>query len=167
MTQATAQWGDRIAVEEIRGVPFRMYTDRPRRVDSLLGVAERWGSRPHIVQGQRVVSFTELRQASVGKAAQLAQLEVGRGDHVLILGFNSPDWVANFWASLLVGGVPVLANAWWSEAELSDAIHALRPAVTLADKRGASRLPSGCRTGPWEAVWNSETASPPRDESTG
>lgn len=166
MTQATTQWGDRIAVEEIRGVPFRMYTDRPRRVDSLLGFAERWGSRPHIVQGQRVATFTELQQASLVKAAQLAELEVGRGDHVLILGFNSPDWVANFWASLLAGGVPVLANAWWSEAELSEALNALRPAITVADKRGASRLPAGCRTGPWEAPWGSEAASLPRSDLT-
>ena len=78
------QWADGVAVEKIGGVPFRMYAHRPKRVEDLLAFADRWGSRPHIVQGQRTVSFTQLRQASLAKAAQLAELGVGRGDHVLI-----------------------------------------------------------------------------------
>ena len=43
MAPATAAWGDQIAVETLHGVPFRMYTERPRRVESLLAYADRWG----------------------------------------------------------------------------------------------------------------------------
>jgi acyl-CoA synthetase (AMP-forming)/AMP-acid ligase II len=46
----------------------------------------------------------------------------------------------------------VLANAWWSEAELNNALDELRPELTLADKQGAARLPPGIRRGPWELV---------------
>ena len=46
MSSATAQWGDQIAVETVHGVPYRMYTQRPRRVESLLQYTDRWGDRP-------------------------------------------------------------------------------------------------------------------------
>ena len=41
MSSATKDWGDQIAVETLHGVPYRMYTERPRRVESLLQYAER------------------------------------------------------------------------------------------------------------------------------
>ena len=145
----TAPWGKEIATETIGGVPFRMYTQRPRRVESLLGFAGRWGARPHIVQGERVVSFAELHRAVLAKARQLVECHVGRGDRVFLLGWNSPEWVVNFWACLRAGAVPVLANAWWSEAEIADGLMALQPVLTLADERSAARLPAGARVGPW------------------
>ena len=45
MTTSTSFWGKDIAVEKIGGVPFRMYTDRPRRVEHLLPFADYWGDR--------------------------------------------------------------------------------------------------------------------------
>ena len=50
-----------VAVESIDGVPFRMYVERPRRVEHLLAFASRWGARPHVVQGERVLTFDDLR----------------------------------------------------------------------------------------------------------
>ena len=46
MSALPARWGTAIAVETIRGVPYRMYTDRPRRIEDLLVFADRWGARP-------------------------------------------------------------------------------------------------------------------------
>lgn len=161
MSSATAHWGDQIAVETIRGVPFRLYTERPRRVDSLLDLAARWGKRPHIVQGERVLSFDDLRDTSATKADMLAASGITRGDRVFLLGWNSPEWIINFWACQRLGAIPVLANAWWSEAELADALTRLQPALTLADARGAAKMPPSWRGGPWET-----DAKPPRD-STG
>jgi len=37
----------------INGVPYRMYVERPRRVEDLLAFATRWGTRPHIIQGDQ------------------------------------------------------------------------------------------------------------------
>lgn len=149
MTSATALWGKEIAVEEIGGVPLRMYTTRPRRVEELLLFTSRWASRPHMVQGDRVVGFDAFAHAVASKAAQLAGLGVGRGDRVFILGWNSPEWVVNFWACLRAGAVPVLANAWWSANEVADGLAALQPVLTLADERSAARVPAGARLGPW------------------
>ena len=58
MSTAQARWGDQIAVENVNGVPYRMYVEQPRRVEDLLMFATRWGTRPHIIQGDRVLHST-------------------------------------------------------------------------------------------------------------
>lgn len=145
----TPVWGHEIAVERLHGVPFRMYSERPHRLIEVLALAGRWGSRPYVVQGDREVSFDHLLAAVDGKAHVLADDGVVAGDRVLLLGWNSPDWIINFWACQQVGAVPALANAWWSEVEVGDAIELLRPASTLADDRSATKLPESCRRSPW------------------
>jgi acyl-CoA synthetase (AMP-forming)/AMP-acid ligase II len=150
MASATALWGDRIAMEVVGGVPFRMYAERPRRVEHLLAFADRWDARPHLVQGARVVTFEALRRAVAAKAQDLVALGVGRGERVFLLGWNSPEWVVNFWACLQSGATPVLANGWWSAGELAEALAALQPALTLADAPGAAKMPPAWRCGPWE-----------------
>ena len=149
-TTATAAWGDRIAVETLHGVPFRMYTDRPRRVESLLALADRWGTRPHIIKDDRVVTFAELRRAVAAKASELVGLGVKDGDRIFVLGWNGPEWIVNFWACLAAGAIPVLANTWWSAKEVANGLALLSPALTLADATAAAKMPAGAKLGPWE-----------------
>ena len=163
MSFEAPSWGHDIAVETLRGVPFRMYTERPHRVEDLLSMATRWGTREHIIQGERVLSFDALHRAINAKAHALTALGTRHGDRVLLLGWNSPEWVVNFWACLRAGCVPVLANAWWSEIEVANALALMTPALTMADERAATRVPAGWRLGPWaidspalqpaDAVW--------------
>lgn len=150
MSSQAVYWDKQIVVEDIEGVPFRMYMNRPRRIQQMFRFAQEWGARPFIVQGDRVVTFDTLRDASAHKANRLLDSGVRRGDRVMLLGWNSPDWVLNFWACARIGAVPVLANAWWSEDEIADAIRLLQPAVTLADAHGVRKLAPGCRTCAWE-----------------
>ena len=82
MSQAVARWGDQVAVEWIDGVPFRMYVERPRRLEQLLAFASRWGARPHVVQGERVLTFDDLRRLTAAKTKDLVRLGVGPGDRV-------------------------------------------------------------------------------------
>jgi len=143
------RWGDQVAVEVVGGIPYRMYTERPHRVQSLLPFAARWGQRPHVIQGERVVSFAGLCRAVDAKAAQLAALGVQPGQRIFILGWNGPEWVVNFWACIRIAAVPVLANAWWSSAEIANGLALLQPALTLADAAVAAKMPEGARCGPW------------------
>lgn len=159
MSSTATAWGNTIAVENVRGVPLRMYIERPRRVEELLAFAGRWGARPHIVQGECALTFDGLRDASARQAQALGDLRVKRGDSIFLLGWNSPEWVINFWACLRVGAVPVLANGWWSESELAHALNTLRPVLTLADAHGVARVPAPWRCGPWETG----TGSPVND----
>jgi acyl-CoA synthetase (AMP-forming)/AMP-acid ligase II len=149
MSSETRRWGDQIAVEVVNGVPFRMYTERPRRAEALLSFAKRRGTRPHLIQGERTVSFVDLHHAVAAKARELAELGVQPGDRIVLLGWNSPEWVLNFWACLGAGAVPVLANAWWSATEVENGLALMRPVLTLADAPSVSKMPEGSRMGPW------------------
>jgi acyl-CoA synthetase (AMP-forming)/AMP-acid ligase II len=166
---ASAIWGDQIVTVERHGVPYRMYAERPRRVEQLLAFADRWGSRSHVIQGGRELSFADIRQAVAVKAARLADAGVAPQQYVLILGWNSPEWIINFWACLQTGAVPVLANAWWSQAEVAAALDLTPPALVLADAYGSAKVPAAWRRGPWETdpdAWKggpSGTAPQPPD----
>jgi len=162
MSPTLSFWNKQIAVERIGGIPFRMYSDRPRRIDHILPLASQWGSRPYVVQGERVVTFDSLGPASTAKTGELLAAGVRPGDHVLILGWNSPDWILNFWACVRIGAVPALGNAWWSEEELAHALSLLQPILVLADARGAAKVPAIWRRGTWEADERA-TAAPPAD----
>ncbi len=170
MTPDEPLWDKTIAVALIRGVPFRMYTNRPHRISQLLPLAAAWGDRPYIVQGPRSVSFTQLLNASAAKARAIADAGVTRGDRVMILGWNGPDWVLNTWACIRLGAVPVLANAWWSADDLAYATAQLHPALTLADAHAAARLPQTGRRGVWEVDEHAQALPAPdagdaRDEN--
>jgi len=145
----TPVWGEQVEIEEVRGIPFRMYSNRPRQLHEVLALAGRWGQRSHVVQGERVVTFQGLLAGITRKAEYLRSRGLGAGDRVLMLGWNSPDWIINFWACQQIGAVPALANAWWGESELDDALDLLSPALALADDHGAAKLPEGCPLAAW------------------
>lgn len=159
MTSVVSNWGDSIAVEEVGGVSYRMYTERPHRVESLLDFGMRWGARPHIFQGDRVLTFEAFLRAVAAKTHALAKQGVQRGDRVFLLGWNSPEWVVNFWACLRAGAVPVLANAWWSAAEVANGLTALEPALVLADVQATAKIPAGWRCGVWAIDTSNEPIS--------
>lgn len=160
MSTTMAQWGNRIAIEHVNGVSYQLYTERPRRVESLLEFCDRWRERIHVVQGEQAVTFGELATLIEAQAAQLIQEGVKPGEHVLLLGWNSAQWIANFWACLKVGGVPVLGNGWWSQSELQGALDLLKPALTLADAHGALKMPAGAKIGQWDSAPASVAKAP-------
>jgi acyl-CoA synthetase (AMP-forming)/AMP-acid ligase II len=149
-TEAVGEWGDRVAVEHVAGVPFRMYAKRPRRIEDLMAHARRWGARPHVVQGDHLLTFDDLRHAATAKAHALVSLGTRRQDRVFVMGWNSTEYVVNFWAVLLAGAVPVLANTWWSATEVSDAVASLEPTLVLTDRHAAAKVPPAWRRGVWE-----------------
>jgi acyl-CoA synthetase (AMP-forming)/AMP-acid ligase II len=150
MGTGEVKWGNDIAVEDVRGIPFKTYTERPRHIGDLLAFTERWGDRAHIVQGSRVVTFSDLRRTAEFKAGELADGGLQPGDRVLMLGWNSPEWIINFWACAIVGAVPVLGNGWWGEGEVADAADIAKVTLALADQRGKAKLPDGLATARWE-----------------
>ncbi|MEY4099411.1 MAG: hypothetical protein RL300_582 [Pseudomonadota bacterium] len=150
MSSTARSWGKEIATEIVGGVPYRMYTERPHRVQELLAFIDTWGDRPYVVQGERSLSFGDMHKAILAKAATLVKLGVKRGERVFILGWNSPEWIANVWACFAAGAVPVLANAWWSATEIDNGLALIKPVLTLADARTADKVPPPWKTGPWD-----------------
>ncbi|MCS5498320.1 acyl--CoA ligase [Cnuibacter physcomitrellae] len=158
---AMEQWGDAIQVERVRGIEFRTYSERPRNVAHLLSAAARWGDRPHLVQGDRTVTFEDLTRAVAGKARVLASEGIGPGDRVMLIGFNSPEWIVNFWAILVLGAVPVLGNAWWGPADVEDAIGSMDLRSVLADSRASRSLPAETSAATWELVESEQDTAIP------
>jgi acyl-CoA synthetase (AMP-forming)/AMP-acid ligase II len=145
------RWSNRIEVEHFGAIPLRVYSERPRRCQQVFALAEHWADRPHLIQGERVVSFADLRRRVAGQSRRLIKAGVRAGDHVMIMGWNSPEWVINCWACIDSGAVPVLGNAWWGQGEIAYALGLLRPALVLADPRTRDKIPEPWRTGSWDA----------------
>ncbi|MEN2738373.1 class I adenylate-forming enzyme family protein [Microbacterium sp. X-17] len=144
-------WGGEVVPVRVGGIDYKMYAERPRRLSELVPFAARWGDRPHIVQGDRVVRFDEFGAAVASRAVWLEAAGIGEGDRVVILGWNSPEWIVNFWAIVSVGAVAVLANSWWSDAELADALKKVEPRAVVAHDRLAARVPPEWPVLPWTA----------------
>ena len=107
-------WGDEVGVGRYAGHPGLQYQQRPRTFADLLTGVQRWSQRTFLVQGDRRITFGEFFPAVGAARERLRRLDIEPGDRVVLLAYNSPDWVLALWAIWSVGAVPVLGNRWWS-----------------------------------------------------
>lgn len=135
------RWSREVVRAEVTGYPSLVYAEQPRSVPELLVDARRWRGREHLVQGERRITF-EAHESAVARVAQrLKENGVGQGDRVLLFGTNQIEWVVAFWAVQCLGGVAVLGNAWWSEAELHELADSIQPSLVLTDSPRPAGLP--------------------------
>jgi steroid-24-oyl-CoA synthetase len=127
-------WGRAVERATVAGHPCLVYSSRPRSVSDLLLDARRWGDREYLAQGGRRLTRAGHESAVARVAAELRALDVGTGDRVLLLGFNSIEWVVAFWALQTLGAVPALGNAWWSDAEARHAVRQVRPVLAITER---------------------------------
>jgi len=140
-------WGDQVSRAEFGGIPFRVYEQRRTRLPQLLEDAARWGSRTHLVQGDRELSFDDTF-AAIGAVARHLREDHGiaAGDRVLILAANSPEWVVSLWAGLAIGAIVAPGNGWWSEEEVQHALDLVEPQLVIGDAQRLAKVPAGTRT---------------------
>src|SRR5258708_38528125 len=108
VTDTPRTWGRDVVVDASGPYPMRMYAQRRRHCAELLLDARRFAEREHVVQGGVRLMFSAHEEAVLRAAARLRELGVSTGDHVLLLGHNSVNWVVAFWAVLRLGGVAAL-----------------------------------------------------------
>ena len=133
-------WGTDIVRRET-GIPFLVYEPRRTEAAQLLDDVRQWAERVHLVRGAQRMTYGELLELVPRAAAVLADHGVGPGDRVMLLAFNSVEWIVAFWASLAAGAVVVLANPWWSEEEVRHGLGVVDTTLVLADPRSAKLLP--------------------------
>lgn len=163
-TTQTFIWGRDIENVQIRGYSCRAYRDRPHSVAQLLQDAQRWGQREFVVQGQRRLTFAEFSSAVDRIATHLQTLGVAPQSRVVLLAYNSIEWLAAFWAIQRLGGVVVLANAWWSADEVRHALGDVDPTLVLADqleKRGLDQRSDVVDINGLRKAVDSDVVSPP------
>lgn len=133
-------WGREITTEAVQGHPCRVYRDRPRTLAALLADARRWHGRDFVVEGGRRMSFERFEGAVAAVAARLTERGIRAGDRVVLLGYNSIEWLAAFWAVQSAGAIAVLTNAWWSAEEARAALEDAAPRLVIADRSDARGL---------------------------
>lgn len=153
------RWGTDITNLDVDGRVYRIYEQRPRRLTEVLELSSRWGDRPYIVQGNRVLSFGEFLAAVERRRRDLLIRGVRPGDRIAVLGWNSPEWIINFWAVTAVRGVAVLMNAWWSRTELNEALRTTDPALVLAEEKLRSKVEGEYMLAPWSDPNDPEDAA--------
>jgi long-chain acyl-CoA synthetase len=127
-------WGRDVERATVLGHPTLVYAQRPRSVADFLLSARRWGDRELLVQGDRRLTGREHEAAVARVAARLTDAGVSRGSRVVLLGFNSIEWVVTFWAVQALGATAVLGNAWWSEDEAGGALREVAPDLVVTDR---------------------------------
>lgn len=134
-------WSGEVIPGEYAGHPGLVFSQRPRTFTELLTGVDRWASRTFLVQGRRRISFGEFFAAIDRARRRLAAAGVQPGDRVVLLAYNSPDWVLALWAIWSAGAVPVLGNRWWSAKEAEHSLALVQPRVVITDAPGLS---AGC-----------------------
>jgi acyl-CoA synthetase (AMP-forming)/AMP-acid ligase II len=134
MDELAELWGTEFGPATVNGHPGLAFDPRPTEFDHLLVGAERWADREFLVQADRRITHGEFAAAIPAAASWLAERGVGPGDRVLLLSYNSPDFVLALWGLWWLGAVPVFGNRWWSDAEIEHALTITRPVLGLTDR---------------------------------
>lgn len=91
--------------------------------------------------GERQVWTYQTFSQQVGQmATRLASMPVRRGDRVLVVGENSPEWLIAFFAIMHVGAIAVPLDAQLSDAELEGLVTHCQPVAAFAAPRLVASL---------------------------
>lgn len=145
-TELASLWGTDVVADP--DAPGLLYHPRPASIPRLLTGTRRWASRAFLVQGERRIGFGAFLDALPRAAAWLTAQGARPGGRVLLLSYNSPEFVLAVWACWWAGLVPVLGNRWWSDQEIEHAITLTEPDVVLSDRTA----PDGQDPGVWRPI---------------
>ncbi|MBW4718811.1 condensation domain-containing protein [Saccharothrix obliqua] len=132
-----------------------------------------------VVCGDRELDYHALHTRVAGFAGGLLELGVTRGDHVLLLLPNCPEFVIAYFATAWVGATVQAVDPALPDHELRDHVARTPPAVVVTTGRRASGLarllPPACRvvaTGDGPATRFDDVAAtaappPPEDDAAG
>ena len=93
---------------------------------------------------RREWTFGEMSTLSARLAGRMGELGVGRGDVVMTLIGNRPEWVLGMLACFRIGAVVLPCTEQLRAKDLRLRIEVARPAVLLADERNRAELASAC-----------------------
>ena len=105
---------------------------------------------------RREWSFGEVSDAAARLAGALAANGVRRGDTVLTLIGNRPEWVLTMVACFRLGAVVLACSEQLRAADLRHRLAVARPAAIVADERNAAEL--GAATPDCPVLWSGDPA---------
>jgi hypothetical protein len=130
-----------MGVEDVLGVPMRVFKERARSLRDLLVASQQHGDAEYLVDGSERISFEEhlARVASVARVLRDAY-GIRKGDRVAIFAANSAEWAVAFWATVSLGGIVSAMNGWWTADEFSHAWELSEPQLLIGDTRRLARV---------------------------
>lgn len=130
-----------IRTEVVLGHPAQVFRNQTMTLGDLLEESVRYGDDEYLVAGDLRLTFTEHRARVRSVAALLRERHrIAHGDHVMLLGHNSPEWIIAFWAITSIGAVVVAGNSMGVGSELEHQISATNPVFVLTDNDLRARL---------------------------
>ncbi len=97
-------------------------------------IGNRHLQRIAIIHGDKKITYGELCDSIQKLAGSLMSLGVKRGDRVVLLLKNSPEFIISFFASSKVGAVAVPLNVQYKEQELTNYISDSEPKIIIASR---------------------------------
>ncbi|EFC86669.1 class I adenylate-forming enzyme family protein [Parafrankia sp. EUN1f] len=119
-----------------------VFANRPRNVVEVLRAAGRdHADRPYLILGDRTVTHAEAAAVAERVAAVLhGRHGVRRGDRLALVGANSVEHALTIWAVVLLGGIVVGLNGWWTGPELRHGLVLTDPRLLVGDERRLERI---------------------------
>lgn len=125
-------WSELI-VEPVCGRPTQVFKERPKDVLDLLTLTTAPRDFDFLVQGERRITYGAFLDGVDRAAEAMQELGVGAGDRVLVVLYNSIEFMLVQWAAWRLRAVPVLGNRWWSPRDIADVIGWIEPAAVVSD----------------------------------
>lgn len=108
--------------------------------DGLLNSARREPGKTAMVFNGREYSYSQVKDGVYAVASALSQTSLKPGDNVGLWSGNCPEYVEVLLGASLVGAVPELYNARWSESVICDLIESGNVAFFLLGRICPFRL---------------------------
>ena len=93
----------------------------------------KYAGKTAMVMGERRVSYAELDEASNKVANALIKMGIRKGDRVVILSPNSPEFVTTYFGVIKAGGIAVPLDIRYKVEELASLFDSCQPKVVVAE----------------------------------
>jgi len=143
----------------VRGVAMRVWKHVPATAADAFARACSFGPREFLVHGEERVTYEGFIRATLKLARFLKDCGLQKGDRVVLVMRNLPEWPVVFVGAVLAGAIAVPLNARWSAGELAHAIQDSGARFLFADGERLARLEN--LPGSIEQVFVTRAANPP------
>lgn len=124
----------------VLGVDMRVYANAPPNLKYIFEASRAWGDLPVAVYNDERVSYKAMTNAAAKFAHILVNdYKVQKGDRIAIIMRNLPEWIAVFWATVLVGAIATPLNAWWTAEELEYGLNDCGAKLAIMDGGSLAR----------------------------
>ena len=118
----------------------KIYKNAPVTLLDVWDASLRYGDRDYIVYEEERWSYKDAHRDVASVARWMQRQGIGSGDRVAISMRNYPEWILALWATLRIGATVVALNAWWTAAEMQNALRKCPVRLFVGDQRSLEQL---------------------------